>query len=67
MLFYLLFTLQMVAQFFANIFFFLNGAMFNSLIDQGPQLGLFQYSVGKKVQLQISRGRFIDSFIYSFT
>lgn len=41
---------EMVAQFFANVFFFLNGAMFNDFIDQGPQLGLYQYSTGSKLR-----------------
>ena len=46
----------MVAQFFANVFFFLNGAMFNDLIDQGPQLGLYQYSIGSKVEFEMNDG-----------
>ena len=39
----------MVAQFFSNIFFFLNGALFNMLIDRGEELGLFFPEKSSKV------------------
>ena len=49
---------QMVAQFFSNIFFFLNGALLNMLIDRGEELGLFfqekSSKVSTKEQLNIS-------------
>lgn len=40
----------MVAQLFTNTFFFLNGALFNTLIDQGVELDLFQNTMGVKVR-----------------
>ena len=39
----------MIAHLFSNIFFFLNGALLNTFIDQGMDLGLFIYSIGSKV------------------
>ena len=43
-------SLQMIAHFFASVFFFLNAALFNTFIDQGHEMGLFQYSRGTKVR-----------------
>ena len=40
------FYLQVISQFFANIFFFVNAAMFNGLLEQGSDLGLFQHYSG---------------------
>lgn len=34
--------LEVVSQFYANIFFFINVAMFNALLEQGGDLGLYQ-------------------------
>lgn len=31
-----------MSQFYANILFFINAAMFNALLDQGGDLGLYQ-------------------------
>lgn len=36
----------MISQFFANVFFFVNAAMLNALLEQGGELGLFQYYSG---------------------
>ena len=38
--------LEVVSQFYANIFFFINVAMFNALLEQGGDLGLYQDSSG---------------------
>ena len=40
----------MIAIYFAYIFFFINGAMFNTLIDLGPEMSLFEYSKAIKVR-----------------
>ena len=37
---------QVIAQFYSNIFFFINASMLNSLMEQGVQLQLYQYSCG---------------------
>ena len=46
--------LQVVFQFYANIFFFVNAAMFNALLDQGGDLGLYQYYSGKVLRANLS-------------
>lgn len=48
----------MIANFFANVFFFINGAMFNMFIEQGPEMGLFEYSKGIKVRRFYQRQQF---------
>jgi hypothetical protein len=42
---------EMIANLFANIFFFINGAMLNIFIDQGPDIGLFEYVIGTKLRI----------------
>ena len=39
----------MVAQFFANVFFFINATMFNTLVDQGPEMGVLQSKCGSQL------------------
>ena len=44
----------MVSQFYANIFFFVNTAMFNALVEQGGELGLYQYYSGTALRENLS-------------
>ena len=45
---------QVVSQFYVNIFFFINVAMFNTLVDQGGELGLFQYTSGTALRANLN-------------
>ena len=44
----------MVAQFFANVFFFINTTMFNTLVDQGPEMGVFHLSCGARLRASLT-------------
>ena len=45
---------QVVAQFYANIFFFINAAMFNGLVDQGGDLMLYQHASGTALRANLN-------------
>lgn len=46
--------LQLVSQFYAHIFFFINAVMFNSLVEQGGELGLFQHASGTALRANLN-------------
>lgn len=39
-------VLQVVSCFYANLFFFINTTLFNSVMQLGPQRGVFTHSAG---------------------
>ena len=43
----------MVAQFFANVFFFVNATMFNTLVDQGHEMGVLQSKCGAHLKTSL--------------
>ncbi len=45
---------QVVSQFYAHIFFFINAVMFNSLVEQGAELGLFQQASGTALRANLN-------------
>ena len=41
-------------QFYANVFFFVNAAMFNALLEHGGDMGLYQFSSGTVLRENLS-------------
>lgn len=42
--------MQVISQFYTNVFFFTNAVMFNALIEHGSDLALYQNNSGKALR-----------------
>lgn len=43
----------MIAQLFANIFFFINSSLMNTLVDSGPEMGVFKFTTATRLKASI--------------